>query len=98
MSLAALAIASGLLYYTLAALGEPIPLVTPVGASDSGTKAELESALIEIIDLEADFSTGKLSEFDFLVARGLAEQKAAAIISVLPGKARENTEKHGGLK
>ncbi len=73
-ALVAILFGAGLLYYVLTPLGEETAAAT---ISDRDGRARLESALGEIMDLEADMETGKIAREDYLVARAEAEARAA---------------------
>lgn len=80
MMLLAILFGTGLLYYTLSPLGE----ASPTSAAETGAarddEARLESALVEILDLESDYETGKIAEGDYRAARAGAERRAAKAI------------------
>lgn len=82
-ALLAILFGAGLLYYVLTPLGE---ISAAAANSDRDARARLESALGEIMDLEADMETGKIAREDYLAARAQAEARAA---QALPGKGRE---------
>jgi hypothetical protein len=87
MTIIAILASVGLLYFIL----EPLSVATVEDDSGAARSAEsehrdasrrdasarLEAALLEIIDLEADFESGKMAREDYEQARAEVERKAA---------------------
>lgn len=86
MTFLAVAVAAGLLYWILL----PLSGQTAVATAGGETNARLEAALTEILDLEADLDTGKISQSDYETARRTAEKKAAACLAPEDGAKGES--------
>lgn len=65
-----------LLYYVLSPLGEPAATCVASRDLDAG----LEAVRVEILDLDADLETEKISRGDYTAARSEAENRAAQLM------------------
>jgi hypothetical protein len=74
---------AALLYYVLSPLGEPVA----AGASSRDLDAGIENVLGEILDLDSDLETGKISREDYAAARAEAENRAGKLMKTFGGPA-----------
>jgi hypothetical protein len=73
---------AALLYYVLSPLGEPIA----AGAASRDLDAGIEGVLGNILDLDSDLETGKISREDYAAARAEAESRAAKLMKTFGGR------------